>query len=102
MKAQDVVPYELYISKGGEEPQPTPSVTLDKNTLVMTVGNTETLVATTVPAGETVTWDSSDTTVATVVAGVVTAVASGTADITAKITVDGTDYTDICAVTVGV
>ena len=77
-----------------------PSVTLDKKTANVAVEGTVALTATTVPAGSTVTWTSSDTTVATVSSGTVTGVAAGTATITAKITVDGTDYTDTCAVTV--
>lgn len=107
MEAQDTVPYELYI-KAGEEPVPptptTPSVTLDKDTLALTVGgDSATLVATTIPAGETVTWTSSDDNVATVTSGgVVAPVAAGTATITATITVDTHDYTDTCAVTVTV
>ena len=52
------------------------------------------------PYGTTVTWTSSDDEVATVTDGVVTGVAAGTATITATITVDGTSYTDTCAVTV--
>lgn len=79
----------------------TPSVTLDHDTLSMTTtGGDQTLVATTVPAGETVTWTSSDTAVATVANGVVSPVAAGNATITAKITVDGVDYSATCAVTV--
>lgn len=79
----------------------TPSVTLDKSTLALTTtGGTGTIVATTVPAGETVTWTSSDDTVATVAGGVVTPVAAGDATITAKITVGGVDYSATCAVTV--
>lgn len=102
MSAQDTVPYELYVRVGGEEPTPTtPSVTLDKDTLALTVsGDSATLVATTVPAGETVTWTSSDDEVATVAAGVVSPEGAGTATITASITVDGTEYTDTCSVTV--
>lgn len=104
INAQSTVPYELYI-RAGEEPGPTPttpSVTLNKDTTTLSLSGTdsETLTATTVPAGETVTWTSSDDTVAEVAAGVVTAKAQGTATITAKITVDGTDYTDTCSVTV--
>lgn len=105
MDAQDVVPYEIYI-KAGEQPTPptptTPSVTLNKDETTLSLSGTdeETLTATTVPAGQTVTWTSSDDTVAEVAAGVVTAKAQGTATITAKITVDGTDYTDTCSVTV--
>lgn len=97
MDAQDTVPYELYI-KAGE----TPSVTLNKDTTTLSLSGTyfDTLTATTVPAGETVTWTSSDTTIAKVAAGVVTAKAKGTATITAKITVDEHDYTDTCVVTV--
>ena len=101
MNAQDTVPYELYV-RAGEDPTPTtPSITLDKETLALTVGgDAGSLSATTVPAGQTVTWTSSDDEVATVTAGSVSPVAAGTATITAKITVDGTDYTDTCAVTV--
>lgn len=99
----------VYITNADEfqpapEPTPTPttpSVTLDKDELALTVGGaTGSLSATTVPAGETVDWSSSDEAVATVDGGVVTAVGAGTATITAKITVDGQDYTDTCAVTV--
>ncbi len=57
---------------------------------------TETLTATGVPAGETVTWKSDDESVATVENGVVTAVAKGTATITA--TAGGKSAT--CTVTV--
>lgn len=76
------------------------SVTLDKETLTVAEGSTATLTATTIPAGETVTWTSSDNTVASVANGVVTGVDAGTATITASITVNGTTYTDTCAVTV--
>lgn len=99
LDAQDVMPMEIY-DIPPEEPVVVPSVTLDKDTLALEVSDTSTLVATTVPAGETVTWTSSDDTVATVSGGVVTAVAIGTATITATITVEGVDYTDTCAVTV--
>ena len=77
-----------------------PSIALDEDTLTVGAGNTDTLAATTVPAGETVTWTSSDTAVATVSNGTVTGVSAGTATITASITVNGTTYTDTCAVTV--
>lgn len=103
MEAQDVVPYEIYVKAGSAGPEPvTPSITLDHDTLSLdlTEATSGTLVATTVPAGETVTWTSSDDNVATVAAGVVTAEGAGTATITAKITVDGTDYPATCAVTV--
>lgn len=99
MDAQDTVPYELYV-KMGEGSVTTPSVTLSSETLTMEVNDVETLTATVVPAGSTVTWSTSEDTVATVTGGAVTAKAVGTATITASITVDGTAYTDACAVTV--
>ena len=79
---------------------PTPSVTLNKDAAEIAISETETLVATVVPAGTTVTWSSSNSEVASVANGVVTGVAQGTATITATITVDGTNYTDTCAITV--
>ena len=60
-------------------------VSLDKSTLAMlTTDDPVKLTATTIPAGETVTWASSDSTVATVSGGTVTAVGAGTATITAS------------------
>jgi len=77
-------------------------VTLDKNTLELTAGGAaETLTATVLPdtaTDKTVTWSSSNTSVATVANGVVTPVAVGTATITA--TAGGQSAT--CTVKVGV
>ena len=75
-------------------------ITLDKTTATVVKDATTTLTATTVPADAVVTWASSDSDVATVSDGTVTGVAAGTATITATITVDGTDYSASCAVTV--
>ena len=78
-----------------------PTVTLDKSTLSVTVGGaTGSLSATVSPVGSTVTWKSSDITIATVSSGTVTAVKAGTCTVTASITVDGVTYTAACAVTV--
>ena len=60
-------------------------------------GSTVTLSATTSPAGETVTWESSDENVATVASGVVSGVAAGSAVITA--TAGGSSATCVITVT---
>jgi len=63
------------------------SITLDKTSLSMQVGETKTITATVNPdnaTDKTVTWGSSDVSVATVSDGKVTAKKSGTAIITAK------------------
>lgn len=76
------------------------TITLAPKTLNLTVGGNGTITATTTPAGETVTWTSSDPAVATVDGGVVTAVAAGTATITAAIDGETPAVSDTCAVTV--
>ena len=82
------------------------SISLDKTTLSLTsVDQTSQLTATVLPANATnksVTWTSSNTSVATVDAnGVVTAKANGTATITAT-TVDGTNLSATCQVAVNI
>ncbi|MBR4455918.1 MAG: Ig-like domain-containing protein [Solobacterium sp.] len=81
---------------------PVSGVSLNKETLTLDAGASETLTATVLPENATnknVTWSSSDTGVATVdSAGKVTAVAAGTANITVT-TVNG-EKTAACAVTV--
>ena len=77
------------------------SIRISNSSLSLQAGDTERLTATTTPSGQSVTWSSSNSSVATVSSsGQVTAVGSGTATITARITVDGTSYTDVCEVTV--
>ena len=78
----------------------TPDIVLNKSNVAMTVGDTLQLNATVIPAGTSVTWTSSTGATASVANGKITALDAGTTTITAKITVDGTDYTDTCAVTV--
>jgi uncharacterized protein YjdB len=76
-------------------------VTLDKTSISITVGSSETLTATVAPdnaTNKTVTWLTSDATKAAVENGVVTAVATGTATITVT-TADG-NKTAACTVTV--
>ena len=77
-------------------------VSLDKTSLSMTVGDTQTLTATVTPSNATdksVTWKSSNTAVSTVSSsGVVTAKAAGTATIT--VTTNDGAKTATCSVTV--
>lgn len=76
-------------------------VSFDKTTLSLDVGSSETLTATIEPSDATnssITWSSSDETVATVSDGTVTGVAAGSATITA--TSEDGDYAATCSVTV--
>ncbi|MBQ4059530.1 MAG: Ig domain-containing protein [Lachnospiraceae bacterium] len=75
-------------------------ISLDKNSVDLSVSGTTTVVATVLPENatdKTVTWSSSNETVASVKDGVVTGLSAGTADITAK-TSNG--LTKTCKVTV--
>ena len=76
-------------------------VSLDKSTSEIIIGGTDTLVATVSPedaANKNITWESDNTSVATVSGGVITSVSVGTATITVT-TQDG-GFTDTCDVTV--
>ena len=80
---------------------PVTGVTLNKTSTSLYVGDTETLTATVQPSdasNQTVTWSTSDASVATVENGVVRATGRGTATITVT-TVDG-GFTATCTVTV--
>lgn len=79
----------------------TPAVEIDTHAVTVEKDANITLTAATVPAGETITWSSSDDNTATVTSGgVVAGVAVGSAIITATITKDGVDYSDTCTVVV--
>ena len=85
---------------------PSTGISLNNTTLSLTTeGETAVLTATVTPSDATdksVTWESSNTSVATVsTTGVVTAVANGTAVITAT-TADGTNLSAQCTVTVSI
>lgn len=98
MSDQEKIPYELYILGGGEVET---GVYLDRHSLTVEAEGEATLVATTSPANQTVTWTSSSSSVASVSGGVITAGSSaGSAIITASITVDGVTYSDTCTVIV--
>ena len=75
------------------------NITLDKTALELTEGETATLTATITPSDatdKTVTWATSDESIATVDNGVITAISEGTATITAK----AGNYTATCTITV--
>ena len=76
------------------------SITLNKKSLSLKIGETETLTATILPAtaDQTVTWGSGNTTIATVTGGTVKALAAGNTYILAKAG-DGI-HTDTCRLTV--
>lgn len=93
VQTPDTLSVEIHATGVGLAPS---SITLDASE-----GETATLVATVYPenaSNKTVTWASSDSTVASVADGVVTAKAEGSATITVT-TADGS-FTDTCAVTV--
>ena len=97
MNAVDTVPMNFYVVEGEDT---STSLTFDKASLTVEVGNMATITATTKPAGKTVTWQSLDTSVATVSGGVVTGVAAGTTTIIGSFVDNGITYTAICTVTV--
>ena len=100
LDAQDTVPFEIYVqagTSGNEEPE----ILLDRHSMTIAV-NEEVQLNTlrVVPAGSTVTWNSSTTAKATVTNGKVKGVAAGNSIITASITADGVTYNDTCTVVV--
>lgn len=85
---------------GSSETVPATGISLDKITLSFTTATTQTLTATVEPSNSTdkVTWESSNTGIATVSGGVVTPVSNGSCTITAK----AGSYSASCEVTVAV
>lgn len=95
--------YTVKFSKEGEEPPvvEVTGVTLNKSSITLFVGKTETLIATVAPSDATnknVSWSSNNTAIATINNGVVTAIAEGTATIT--VTTEDGNKTATCEVTV--
>lgn len=76
------------------------SLSISTTSMSLNVGETGTIIATATPSGQTVTWTSSNTSVASVSGGTITAKASGYATITAKFTYNGITYSKTCSVTV--
>lgn len=100
MNAQDVVPFEVFVKGGGEGP--TPYILLDEHSIALNIEEEKTLRYVVVPSTATVTFSSSDATVASVSNNVVTGVAEGSAIITAQFTdtETGATYSDTCTVRV--
>lgn len=99
MTNQSEMAMSFYAAEGTEVVG-VPEIVLDRSNLSVVEDGTAKINASVMPYGTSVTWTSSNDEVVTVANGVVTGVAAGTATITATITVDGTSYTDTCAVTV--
>ena len=87
---------EYYISSSGDTPQPTipvEQVQLNKSEITLEVDETETLTPTITPANATntnVSWETSNSAVATIANGVIKAVSAGDATITCKSVADPT------------
>jgi len=100
----------IIVTDAGTPPTGVTGITLDKASASVQVGKTLTLTATIEPAEatDTVIWESSDNTIATVEDGVVTGVKAGTATITAeaggkkatcKVTVTDTSPVEVTGIT---
>lgn len=101
MADQETVPFEIYCKAGTSGGTAADYyVQLNQHALSLTAGDTYTLRANTNPDGETVTWSSGSSSVATVSGGEVTAAGAGNTLITASITHSGVTYTDTCTVIV--
>lgn len=100
ISAPNTVPYEVYI-KTGTASGDTPEILLEKHNLTIEVNEEVTLnVLRLVPAGSTITWNSSGSSYASVTSGVVKGLQVGSTTITASITDNGVTYSDTCTVVV--
>ena len=92
------IPYMDEVVEAMSRPVPCTGISLNTDTLTFTSEGSQTLIATVTPDGctDVVTWESNNTSVATVNGGVVTAVANGNATITARCG----DYSATCSVSV--
>lgn len=75
-----------------------PKISLNYSITNVNEGSTKTLTATTYPANAAVTWNSSNTSVATVSNGVVTGISAGSTTITASVTDSTGSHTASCTV----
>lgn len=88
---------EINFSRNGGD---TAGIKLNASVISVAKDGTGTLVATTTPSGETVTWSSLDTDVATVSNGTVSGEDTGSTTIIASISVGGDTFYDTCIVNV--
>lgn len=92
--------YTLNITKSAQQKIPLTGISLNKSSISLYTGGTDTLSVSYTPSNttdsKTVTWTSSNTAVATVSNGKITAKGAGTATITAKVG----NFTKTCQVTV--
>lgn len=77
-----------------------PEISLSKSSLSMYIGDTSTLTATVNPSTASVSWTSSDSSIAMVSNGKITAISNGSATITASFRYNGVTYSTTCKVTV--
>lgn len=98
MSAQSTVPYEIYVKQGSGSSSP--FIYLNTHSVELEDGDSFTFSVEKNPADASITWESDDTSVASVANGVVTAEGAGSTIISASITVDGVTYNDTCTVVV--
>lgn len=94
---------ESFITPGTAKIEPTPvegKLSINKSHMTMKVGTCDQITATTTPAGQAVSWESTNPDVATVSNGVVTANKPGTTTINVSMNYGGTYYLSLCSVTV--
>ncbi len=86
-------------SGGSSNSSPSQSISLSSNSLSFdTIGEAQTITATTTPSGQNVMWTSSNSAVATVSGGAITATGNGSCTVTARIV--NTEITTTCNVSV--
>lgn len=91
--AQNQSPWTYFTVQPGK-------IKLNQSSLSMKAGDTENLTAATTPANQSVTWSSSDSSIATVNGGTITALRAGTVTITAKMSYQSKEVSASCSVTV--
>lgn len=99
LATQDVVPFEIYC-KSGSTNATDYYVLLSSHSMTLADGATGSLTAVTDPYGETVTWETEDSSVATVSDGIVTAAGAGNTIVTVTMEYEGVTYTDTCTIIV--